>query len=78
MSPADTSDEDISCRTKVPFATHSEAKRQWKWLRKQPGRQHLEIYECRYCPAYHIGNPPGFQTYRRPGSPYTTGHRTAA
>ncbi|MFC5654451.1 hypothetical protein [Streptomyces nogalater] len=72
------SDEDISCRTKVPYASHAEAKRRWKRLRRQPGRHRLVIYECRYCPNYHIGNPFGHQTYRRPGAPYTTGRTTAA
>ncbi|MFD0393414.1 hypothetical protein ACFQ3Z_16410 [Streptomyces nogalater] len=62
------SDEDISCRTKVPYASHAEAKRRWKRLRRQPGRHRLVIYECRYCPNYHIGNPFGHQTYRRPGA----------
>jgi hypothetical protein len=71
-------DERVSCRTKVWFITHSEAKRNLKWLRRQPGRQHLQIYECRYCPNYHIGNPPGYQTYRRPGSPNLTGRPDAA
>jgi hypothetical protein len=74
VTPAASTAEDVSCRTKVPYATYSEAKRAWKHLRKQPGRHHLEIYDCRYCPHWHIGNPPGHQTYRRAGSPYTT-HR---
>ncbi|MFG3287334.1 hypothetical protein ACGF3G_00730 [Streptomyces sp. NPDC048179] len=78
MTPASASDEDVSCRTKVPYVSHSEAKRHWKHLRKQPGRQHLVIYECRHCPNWHIGNPFGHQTYRRPGSPYTAGGDTAA
>jgi hypothetical protein len=78
MTPAEARDQDISCRTKVAYATHSEAKRHWKRLRRQPGRQHLEIYKCRHCPNYHIGNPPGHQTYRRAGSPYTPGRHTAA
>jgi hypothetical protein len=78
MTPAEARDRDISCLTKVPFTTHAEAKRHWKQLRRQPGRRHLEIYECRWCPAEHIGNPPGHQTYRRSGSPYTPGRDTAA
>ncbi|MFE5037104.1 hypothetical protein [Streptomyces sp. NPDC056683] len=78
MTPADASDEDISCRTKVPYESHAEAKRHWKRLRKQPGRQHLVIYECRHCPNWHIGNTFGHQTYRRPGSPFTAGATVAA
>lgn len=78
MSPASSSSQDVSCRTKVPYTSHSEAKRHWKYLRKQPGRQHLEIYECRYCPYWHIGNPPGHQTYRRLGDPYTIQRRDSA
>jgi hypothetical protein len=78
MTPTVASDEDVSCRTKVPYESHSAAKKDWKRLRRQPGRQHLEIYECRHCPNFHIGNPPGHQTYRRAGSPYTAGRDTAA
>lgn len=65
MSP-----EDISCRTKSGrYETHAEAKRVWKRLRRQPGRRHLEIYDCRYCPYFHLGNPRGHQTYLRSGAP---------
>ncbi|MEU1372021.1 hypothetical protein ABZ454_38945 [Streptomyces sp. NPDC005803] len=79
MTPAAARDVDISCRTKVGrYETHAEAKRAWKWLRKQPGRRHLQIYDCRHCPYFHIGNPPGHQTYMRSGHPYTTGRDTAA
>lgn len=67
---------DIGCRTKVPFPTRSQAKKHWKWLRRQPGRRHLEIYECRYCPQWHVGNPPGYQTYWQPGSPFNAWHDT--
>ncbi|MHB9861906.1 hypothetical protein [Streptomyces sp. YIM S03343] len=76
-SPA-TRDEDISCRTKVPYETRGDAKRALKWLRRQPGRRHLQVYKCRYCPCFHIGNPPGFQTYRRSGAPFTAHRDTAA
>lgn len=76
MTPAATH-TDIACRTKVFYATHAEAKRAWKWLRKQPGRQHLELYECRHCEGFHTGNPPGHQTYRRSGHPYSTGRSSA-
>jgi hypothetical protein len=78
MTGPAANDEDVSCRTKIPFFTRSEAKRAWKQLRKQPGRHHLQIYECRHCPAFHIGNPPGHQTYMRAGSPYTPGRHSAA
>jgi hypothetical protein len=77
MTSATASPEDVSCRTKVPYASHAEAKRHWKQLRRQPGRQRLQIYECRYCPNFHIGNPFGHQTYWRPGSPYTNGRDDA-
>ncbi|MEU2426968.1 hypothetical protein ABZ619_39150 [Streptomyces sp. NPDC007851] len=74
LAPYRPTRRDIGCRTKVPFPTRSQAKKHWKWLRKQPGRRHLEIYECRYCPGFHVGNPPGHQTYLRAGSPYVNGH----
>lgn len=77
LVPYRPSDQDISCRTKAWFPTRSQAKKVWKRLRRQPGRRHLQRYPCRYCPGWHIGNPPGHQTYLRPGSPFTTRCDTA-
>lgn len=75
MTPTD--DAAVSCRTKTPYTTYAAAKRAWKQLRRQPGRRHLEIYKCRHCPRFHIGNPPGHQTYMRAGHPYTKGASSA-
>lgn len=79
MSPQEASrrDEEISCRTRRYYATRSEAKRAWKELRRQPGRRHLEINDCRHCGGFHLGNPPGHQNHFRPGRPYSTGYDVA-
>ncbi|WP_333745782.1 hypothetical protein [Streptomyces sp. IBSBF 2950] len=61
--------EDIACNTKVGYETKSAAKRALKHLRRMPGRSRLEIYPCSFCHGFHLGNPPGFQTYRRIGQP---------
>lgn len=60
---------DIACTTKVWYPSKHQAKKAWKRLRRQPGRRHLEWYGCHFCGLYHLGNPPGFQTYVRVGSP---------
>lgn len=62
--------EKIACRTKSGrYETKAQAKKALKQLRRQPGRRHLKIYECWHCGLFHIGQPPGHQTYRRAGRP---------
>jgi len=70
--------EDIVCTTKVTYYSRSQAKRAWKRLRRQPGRRHLERYRCSFCHFWHLGNPPGHQTYIRKGLPTLTPHRPPA
>lgn len=60
--------QDIACRTKVRYASRSQAKKSLKELRRK-GRRDLMIYECWFCGLFHLGNPPGKQTYVRPGEP---------
>lgn len=60
--------EGIACRTKVRYASKAQAKKSLKQLRSQ-GRRDLMIYECWYCDRFHLGNPPGRQTYVRSGDP---------
>jgi len=78
MNPATDSGVNVSCRSKVRYATRAQAKRSLKEMRRRPGGRHLQIYECKHCPNFHIGNPPGHQTYMRPGAPYTTGRTRTA
>lgn len=61
--------EDVSCRTKRRYPTKSQAKKALKELHRK-GRRSLVIYQCWHCERFHIGNPPGKQTYRRPGNPF--------
>ena len=60
--------EDIACRTKRAYPSRHQAKEALKQLRRQ-GRRALAIYQCWHCGDFHLGNPPGEQTYRRPGNP---------
>lgn len=62
-------DYDISCSTKRSYPSKAQAKKKLKELTRK-GDRHLAIYECRYCPGFHIGHLPGYQTYRRPGRPF--------
>ena len=61
--------EDVACNTKVVYPSRAQAKKHLKVLRSR-GRRQLLIYECRRCGYYHLGNPPGMQTYKRPGRPF--------
>ncbi len=64
---------DVACTTKRTLWSKSSAKRKVKEMRKI-GRQSIEEYKCPYSerdkPHYHLGHPPGHQTYRRPGRIY--------
>lgn len=60
--------EDIACRTKRFYTTHRLAKQARKRQRGQ-GLRDLVIYRCWHCHQFHLGNPPGRQTYVRPGNP---------
>lgn len=60
---------DVACTTKRYYRSKSQAKKSLKALHRQ-GRRALVIYDCWHCDGFHIGNPPGQQTYRRPGNPY--------
>lgn len=57
---------DVFCTTKVSYPSRSQAKKAMKVLRRQ-GRRHLEEYQCTNCELWHLGNPPGYQTYYRSG-----------
>lgn len=61
--------KDIACTTKRRYPTKSQAKKALKMLHRQ-GRTTLVIYQCWHCDEYHLGNPPGEQTYRRAGRVY--------
>ena len=63
--------QDVACTTKHFYPSKSQAKKVLKVLHKR-GRRSLVIYECWYCKRFHIGNPPGQQTYQRPGDPFGT------
>jgi hypothetical protein len=60
---------DIACATKVLYTSKARAKRALK-LMKSRGRHGLELYPCWYSrngDHYHLGYPPGEQTYKRAG-----------
>jgi hypothetical protein len=61
--------KDIACTTKKRYPSRSQAKKTLKIQHRQ-GRRTLVIYQCWYCGEFHIGNPPGKQTYKRPGNPF--------
>lgn len=58
--------KDVACTTKRRYPTKSKAKKTLKILRRQ-GRTGLVIYQCWHCEEFHLGYPPGQQTYRRSG-----------
>lgn len=60
---------DIACTTKKRYPSKAQAKKSLKELKRQ-GRRDLVIYECWYCQQFHLGHPPGKQTYHRPGRPF--------
>lgn len=60
---------DIACTTKRRYPSKAQAKKVLKVLHGQ-GRRTLMIYQCWHCEQFHIGNPPGRQTYLRPGDPF--------
>lgn len=60
---------DISCATKRLYESKAQAKKSQKRLAGQ-GRRGLLIYECWYGDHWHLGHPPGAQTYRRSGRVY--------
>lgn len=59
---------DVACTTKRRYPSRSQAKKAQKVLIRQ-GRRGLVIYNCWHCDQYHLGHPPGEQTYKRPGRP---------
>ena len=63
------SGRDVACATKRQYPSKSQAKKSLKELRRM-GRVSLAIYQCWHCELFHIGNPPGYQTYKRPGRVY--------
>lgn len=60
---------DIACTTKRVYPSKAQAKKKLKELRRA-GDRTLMIYQCWYCDLFHIGHPPGHQTYMRPGRPF--------
>lgn len=62
--------KDIAHSTKYAHRSRAEAKRTSKDLRGL-GRKGLDVYRCWYSHPgdyhYHLGHPPGLQTYIRPG-----------
>lgn len=61
---------DVACNTKRVLPSKSFAKKKLKEMRRA-GRRELVIYPCWYSPSddqhYHLGHPPGSQTYHRAG-----------
>lgn len=77
-TPAYSDPRDIRCATKARYPTKSQAKKALRQLRRQPGRRHLEVTkQCKHCGGFHLGNPPGHQTYLRAGSPPLNPRRAA-
>ena len=64
-----TDPRDIACTTKRRYPSKAQAKKHLKKLEGW-GRRGLVIYECRFCGEFHLGYPPGQQTYRRAGRPF--------
>ena len=63
---------DVACNTKKLYTSKSKAKTALKALRRV-GRSSLIIYPCWYSrngDHYHLGHPPGEQTYKRSGRVY--------
>lgn len=60
---------DIACATKRKYPSKAQAKKHLKVLVKQ-GRRGLVMYDCWWCDGYHLGYPPGQQTYKRSGRPF--------
>jgi hypothetical protein len=42
-----------SCEIKVP---HASAAMAWKVAKRAPYKKGLQVYHCRYCGAWHVGN----------------------
>lgn len=57
---------DVACRTKVPYATKSQAKKALKVMRSR-GSRSMVLYKCWNCGLFHLGNRRGQQTYIRKG-----------
>lgn len=60
---------DVACTTKRQYPSKAQAKKALKLLRSR-GRTSLKIYQCWHCRLFHLGHPPGQQTYKRPGGLY--------
>lgn len=61
--------EDVACTTKRVYPSRSQAKKVLKVLKRR-GCHGLKIYQCWHCELFHIGHLPGYQTYKRAGSPF--------
>lgn len=61
---------DVACTTKVQYPSRAQAKKALKTMRRQ-GHTALVIYQCWHCELFHLGNPPGRQTYQRKGGIYS-------
>lgn len=61
--------KDVACTTKRRYASKHQAKKTLKLMHRR-GRRGLVIYQCWHCELYHLGYPPGQQTYRRSGAIY--------